>query len=144
MNCPNCGVPLLGGMNVCPKCKWDLALGAISPEYARKMEEAEEKAGLAEEDRKFPSKKEALRRSGYDGYWEYKVLNLPDAKNGSIDRSYLEDCLNAMGLDGWHLKCAFANELGQETTNIGINGMYDGKNTTIDQNILIFERFVKL
>ncbi len=23
MNCPNCGVPLMGGMTVCPKCKYD-------------------------------------------------------------------------------------------------------------------------
>ncbi len=23
MNCPNCGVSLMGGMTVCPKCKWD-------------------------------------------------------------------------------------------------------------------------
>lgn len=23
MNCPNCGVPLMGGMVICPKCKYD-------------------------------------------------------------------------------------------------------------------------
>ena len=23
MNCPNCGVPLMGGMSVCPKCRYD-------------------------------------------------------------------------------------------------------------------------
>ena len=24
MNCPNCGVPLMGGMVICPKCKFDI------------------------------------------------------------------------------------------------------------------------
>lgn len=51
MNCPNCGVPLMGGMKICPKCKWDTSSsdgGAAFRECKQKLEEqAAEEARLA-------------------------------------------------------------------------------------------------
>lgn len=47
--------------------------------------------------------------------------------------------LNKLGREGWHLKCAYTNELGHNTTP----GFSGSTNATIDQNILIFERFIK-
>ena len=39
MNCPNCGVPLMAGMKVCPKCKWDISKpGAASKEQVKRFE----------------------------------------------------------------------------------------------------------
>lgn len=52
--------------------------------------------------------------------------------------------LNELGLDGWHLVTAYSNELGKNALSGGIGGVMTGVNSTIDENILIFERFVKI
>lgn len=52
--------------------------------------------------------------------------------------------LNELGIDGWHLVTAYSNELGKNALSGGAGGVLLGVNSTIDENILIFERFVKL
>lgn len=91
----------------------------------------------------FNSKLDALRAQGYDGYWEYYVLSLVD-ENGAISPETLTLRLNELGLLGWHLKCAYANELGHNTSSVGMFGISSGTNVTVDQNVLILERFVKI
>ena len=81
-----------------------------------------------------------LLNMGHDGYYEYKVVSLDDDNAGGIFPSTIENYLNALGLDGWHLRCAYTNELGKKETP----GLFSTINSTMDQNILIFERFVKI
>lgn len=53
MNCPNCNTPLLGGMTVCPRCKYNTALPDggreharwLMDEHERKMRREAERAG---------------------------------------------------------------------------------------------------
>ena len=53
MNCPNCGVPLMGGMVVCPKCKYDTRTKDGGPAFAqRKIELARSKEEEAAQRRK--------------------------------------------------------------------------------------------
>jgi len=85
-----------------------------------------------------------LTKMGLDGYYEYKVVSLNDDNAGGIYSSTIEDTLNELGLDGWHLRCAYTNELGKNSNSGGYGGFSTGTNSTIDQNILIFERFVKI
>lgn len=90
------------------------------------------------------SKIDNLTQLGYDGYYEYKVVSLNDDDAGGIYPNTIENRLNQLGLEGWHLKCAYANELGKNSSSGGLGGFSVGSNSTIDQNILIFERFVKI
>lgn len=79
-----------------------------------------------------------LKSLGKDGYYEYKVISLVD-KKGAVDTERLMNELNDLGLDGWRLQCAYTNEMGKDSLSIAGFGI----NSTADQNILIFERFVK-
>ena len=51
--------------------------------------------------------------------------------------------LNAYALFGWRLVSAYSNEIGKDTTSGGILGFTAGTNSTIDQHILILERFIR-
>lgn len=51
MNCPNCGVPLIGGMVICPKCKFD-SRTKDGGESFRKYREQKERQRLEEEERR--------------------------------------------------------------------------------------------
>ena len=86
---------------------------------------------------------EFLMENGHEGYYEYKVLNILDAKRGYVDVEEITNQLNFLGRQGWHLRCAFTNELGKNASAIGIAGVSLGTNSTQDQSILILERFIK-
>ena len=81
-----------------------------------------------------------------NGYDDVDIeINVPDDDNaGGIYSSTIESTLNQLGLDGWHLRCAYTNELGKNSNSGGYGGFSTGTNSTIDQNILIFERFVRI
>ncbi|MBR5773694.1 MAG: DUF4177 domain-containing protein [Clostridia bacterium] len=92
-------------------------------------------------------KKEKLRllkESGYDGYYEYCTLTLFDNDGGAIPVEQITTILNDYALDGWRLVTAYANEVGRNSRSTGFAGTTSGTNATIDQNILILERYVKL
>lgn len=91
---------------------------------------------------------EYVRKQGLNGYYEYKVLSLLDnrgwlnSNSGRIDTQAMTKTLNDLGLEGWRLVTAYSNEAGKNAFSGGSNGTIFGTNSTIDENILIFERFV--
>ena len=86
---------------------------------------------------------EKLKNNGAEGYYEYKVISLVDEDGGHIDPKQLTANLNALGIEGWHLVSAYSNEIGHTSRSSGYGGFSTSTNATIDQNILIFERFVR-
>lgn len=118
------------------------AAALAAAELERKKQEA---AARAEENIKRQNRKkiERLRESGAEGYYEYRVLTTCDSNSGDIDPRDLESLLNDAARDGWHLKCAYANEMGRNSSSSGVGGYTTGTNSTIDQHLLIMERFVK-
>ena len=86
-----------------------------------------------------------LKQSGADGYYEYKAISLQDengmfrSNSGRADITSMNEVLNELGLEGWRLITAYTNELGKNA----FSGGGFGVNATVDENILIFERFVK-
>lgn len=60
------------------------------------------------------------------------------------DASKITSLLNEYALDGWRLVSAYVNELGHNSSSSGIGEFSTGSNSTIDQHILILERFVKI
>lgn len=93
---------------------------------------------------------ENLRKQNFDGYYEYKVVSLSDVSgllkknSGRVDIEAMTETLNELGIDGWHLVTAYSNELGKNALSGGAGGVSLGINSTVDENILIFERFIKI
>ena len=91
-----------------------------------------------------------LKNKGFDGYYEYKVISLSDvgglfnSNSGKVDIATMTVILNDLGIEGWHLVTAYSNELGKNALSGGAGGALLGVNSTVDENILIFERFVKI
>ena len=91
-----------------------------------------------------------LTDMGYEGYYEYKVVSLCDEgglfnkNSGKINVVAMSEKLNSLGLEGWRLVTAYSNELGKNALSGGAGGALFGVNSTVDENILIFERFVKV
>ena len=92
----------------------------------------------------FENRINSLRSKGYDGYYEYTTLSLVDDDGGGLTTTQVTQLLNDYALDGWKLVSAHANELGHNSTSGGFGGFSTGTNSTIDQHILILERFVRI
>ena len=92
---------------------------------------------------------ENLKSRNADGYYEYKAISLLDIgglfrrNSGRVNTEAMTETLNELGVDGWRLVTAYSNELGKNAMSGGSGGVMLGINSTVDENILIFERFVK-
>ena len=127
------------------------ALELESKERERKEKEAEEAAQRVERERQTQRQKQAfekritsLKSKGYEGYYEYTTLSLVDDDGGGLATTQVTQLLNDYALDGWRLVSAYANELGHNSTSGGFGGFSTGTNSTVDQHILILERFIRL
>ena len=114
-----------------------LDLNAINAEKERRLREEQERI-LREE------KIQNLRKNGYQGYYEYTTLSLIDDKGGGMSAADVSQKLNEYALEGWRLVVGYTNELGHNSSSSGFGGVSSGTNATIDQHILILERFIKL
>ena len=99
---------------------------------------AEEQARQKAEQERYQARINHLKALGKEGYYEYKAISIVD-RRGAVDTERLMRELNDLGLDGWRLQCAYTNEMGKDALSVAGFGI----NSTADQNILIFERFVK-
>ena len=115
------------------KAKADLEKARLQAKKAREEEEKARNEMIND-----------LKNRGFDGYYEYMTLSLLDESGGYIDTSTVTSNLNTLGQQGWRLVCAYSNELGHNTKSAGLLGFSVGSNATVDQNVLILERFVKI
>ena len=120
-------------------------------ERERKERIEEEAARQAERERQIQCQKQALenrinslKSKGYEGYYEYTTLSLVDDDGGGLTTTQVTRLLNDYALDGWRLVSAYANELGHNSTRGGFGGFSTGTNSTVDQHILILERFIRI
>jgi len=102
-------------------------------EYEKQLKEY----GIKQQEKKIAD----LKAKGYPGYYEYTTISLLDNGSGDVNPQQLSSLLNSYALEGWRLVSSYANELGNNNTSLGIMGFSMGKNSTIDQHILILERF---
>jgi len=131
----------------------------IAIEVKRKQEELNkdlekniyiEERNKEKQENKYRIYLEKLKQQGSDGYYEYKVISIYDEagwfnrNSGSIDINAMTEKLCELGLQGWHLSTAYTNELGKNALSAIGNSIGVSLNSTIDQHILIFEKFVKL
>ncbi len=106
---------------------------------------AEEKRAAIEAQTKDKEKKiKSLHSLGYNEYYEYTALTICDNSKGYTDVDLMVEKMNELALNGWRLVTAFTNELGKNSFSGGFGGISSGTNSTIEQNILLFERRVKI
>ena len=124
---------------------------AEAEEQARKKQAEAEAAQRAAQERQIQQQKQAfqnrirlLKAKGYEGYYEYTTLSLVDDDGGGLTTAQVTLLLNDYALDGWKLVSAYTNEMGHNSTSGGFGGFSTGTNSTIDQHILILERFVRI
>jgi len=148
---------------VCLECKTNLVSTGIERDTWREMSKPEKEAAKirfqASIDRERKINEEfhykqisqtrveainALKDKGTEGYWEYKVIPSIDPATGRIDYNKMETMLNELGLQGWKLITAFANELGKNSSAVGLGGFSTGTNTTVEAAVLVLERYVMI
>ena len=128
-------------------------------EQEKKQEEVDRQEKARQQKEEFERKQrekqhhlriESLKARNASGYYEYKVVSLADIggifkkNSGRVDTETMTQILNDLGIDGWHLVTAYSNELGKNALSGGVGGALLGVNSTVDENILVFERFVKI
>lgn len=102
----------------------------------RRAEERERQRKLHED------RLNSLRYRGYEGYYEYTTVIINDGTLGGVSSHEITSKLNDLALDGWRLVSSYANELGHNSTPGSFGS--SGTNSTIDEHILILERYIKL
>lgn len=147
---------LWGDITVPDTVNIDKFMQSLSEIKEEKDKAAKKEALAAEEEakkirqEKYSVSISQLKNKGFDGYYEYKVISLSDvgglfnSNSGRVDTAAMTLTLNELGVDGWHLVTAYSNELGKNALSGGAGGALLGVNSTVDENILIFERFVKI
>lgn len=115
-----------------------------------RVRQKEEELERKRKEEQYHLRLDSLKARNIDGYYEYKVISLQDigglfnSNSGKVDIEAMTQTLNELGIDGWHLVTAYSNELGKNALSGGVGGALLGVNSTVDENILIFERFVKI
>lgn len=113
------------------------------------LRQQEEDLARQQKEEQYHLRIENLKSKNADGYYEYKAISLLDVgglfrrNSGRVNTEAMTETLNELGVDGWRLVTAYSNELGKNAMSGGSGGVMLGINSTVDENILIFERFVK-
>lgn len=115
----------------------------LNEEEQRRKSKLEDKQSECQR-KDFEERVNRLKENGYEGYFEYKTLSVVDKYSGRINTDKVTQLLNDYALDGWRLVSAYTNGVGYNSTGSGIGGFSIGANSTIDQHILILERFVRI
>ena len=160
--CPNCKELLGDNVERCFSCKYDFKLQrTISRDEERQIENAIEEKRKQEEEKiraekekvwqeEVAHRKELERiRTEYqecrekNALYEYEVVVLYDKPTGEFDVDNYRRILNKYSVNGWQLKSVFSNEIGKDSSGVGIGGFSTQVNATIDQTIITFERCIR-
>ena len=157
-NCPDCKIPLIETsltsdywrtLSASQKEQARLNLAQTAQDTQDQMRQLQEDLARKKKEEQYHLRIARLKAQNIDGYYEYKVISLLDVgglfkiNSGRVDTETMTQTLNELGIDGWHLVTAYSNELGKNALSGGAGGVLLGVNSTVDENILIFERFVK-
>ena len=144
--CPNCGLIYRNGREglICSDCNvLTFDTGYSEDEwYAMPREKREEEKAnllnpLYEHEKEKELKKQEYARSFNDLY-EYDVVTVVNKNNGIVDAEAMKKTLTSYASKGWKLHTMYSNELGKNA--LAILGI--GINTTVCQDVMIFERRV--
>jgi hypothetical protein len=158
-SCPDCKIPLIETsitsdywrtLSASQKEQERLSLAQRAQDAQDQMRQRQEALAREEKEKQYHLRITRLKSQGFDGYYEYKVISMLDvgglfqSNSGRVNTEAMTQTLNDLGIDGWHLVTAYSNELGKNALSGGAGAMLLGVNSTVDENVLIFERFVKI
>lgn len=156
--CPNCHEMVGENVEECFNCKYDFKLKRVKTEAEeerirverqereRKLREAREKEQekIVQE---LKQSKEAqqlrLETINKNAEYEYKVELVPDLSNGVPDYQKISRLLNMYAKQRWRLHTMVVNEIGKNSSVVGIGGMSAGVNANVDMTMMVFERCIE-
>lgn len=165
--CPVCGELLGDSVVSCFKCHYDYELKRVIPSEERQALRLERErvaenqhqerliadvaARAAEEEKRalmeqrIEERQQALMKKPPDilllnDTYEYDVVSLHDHYNGMPNIHRMKKILNDYAKDGWKLVTMISNELGVNSTSVGVGNISIGTNTTMDSVVMVFER----
>lgn len=111
MNCPNCGVPLMSGMNICPKCKYDIRTKDGGAAFAQKKIELDRAKQEAEKKRleELEHEREVSRLKSATA--EESVKRFSGAFRGTPEVVYHIDGARGRSIDIYPYKCVITTDV---------------------------------
>lgn len=76
-------------------------------------------------------------------YYEYDYVVVPNKSDGSTDRERIQDIISSHAIQGWRLVTMYSNELGKNSMGVAVGGVGGGTNTTMCEDVMVFERCIK-
>lgn len=78
-----------------------------------------------------------------NSYYEYDYVVVPNMSDGSTNKERIEEVITSHAMQGWRLVTMYSNELGKNTMGVAVGGVGGGTNTTMCEDVMVFERCIK-
>lgn len=88
----------------------------------------------------FNARLEQIRKNAY---YEYDYIVVPNLSDGSTNKERIEEVIAIHAMQGWRLITMYSNELGKNSMGVAVAGVGGGTNTTMCEDVMVFERCIK-
>lgn len=86
---------------------------------------------------------ERLEQIKKNPFYEYDYIAIPNMSDGSTDKERIRDVISSHAMQGWRLVAMYSNELGKNSMGVAVAGVGGGTNSTMCEDIMVFERCIK-
>lgn len=76
-------------------------------------------------------------------FYEYDYIVVPNKSDGSTDKERIQEVIASHATQGWRLVTMYSNELGKNSMGVAVAGVGGGTNTTMCEDVMVFERCIK-
>ena len=76
-------------------------------------------------------------------FYEYDYIVIPNKCDGHTDKERIQEVITNHAMQGWRLVTMYSNELGKNSLGVAVAGVGGGTNTTMCEDIIVFERCIK-
>lgn len=86
---------------------------------------------------------ERLEQYKRNSFFEYDYIVVPNKSDGSTDQERITEIISSHAMQGWRLITMYSNELGKNSMGVAVAGVGGSTNTTMCEDIMVFERCIK-
>lgn len=112
----------------------------IKQEFEEHMKELDLKSYYAYREHSVYREKADTLAPFLNDVYEYDVVAVSDGSHGIPSLKLIQSVLDEHAKACWRLVCVTTNEIGKNSSVIGIGPLASGVNATVDATLLIFER----
>lgn len=76
-------------------------------------------------------------------YYKYDYVVVPNLSDGSTNKECIQEVIASHAMQGWRLITMYSNELGKNTMGVAVGGVGGRTNTTMCEDVMVFERCIK-